>query len=94
MEQLYELVVGGDERLVATEEPLVVGDALIVDDEILLVLRETHRAATVGRARYECRRPLRLADQAQELLAYAQKLGLEFATARDVRDSTSASPAR
>jgi hypothetical protein len=88
MDQMYELVVEGDERLVATEEPVAVGDALIVEDEILLVLREAHRTATIGRARYECRRPLRLANQAQELLAYAQELELKFATARDVRDST------
>lgn len=63
MEQLYELVVEGDERLVATEEPVEVGDVLIVGDEVLLVLRESDAVAP-GR-RYECRRALQLRNRAQ-----------------------------
>ena len=85
MEQLYELVVEGDERLVATEEPVEVGDVLIVEDEVLLVLRESDAAAP-GR-RYECRRALQLRNRAQELLAYTRELELKFAEAREVRRS-------
>ena len=87
MQQPYELVVEGDDRLVATEEPVDVGDALIVEDEVLLVLRESEHATTAGRARYECRRALQLRHRAQELLAYARELELKFAEAREVRRS-------
>jgi hypothetical protein len=87
MEQMYELVLDGDERLVASEEPVDVGDALILEDEILLVLRESEHAGTSGRARYEVRRALRLKHQAKELVAYAEELQLKFAEAREVRRS-------
>ena len=87
MEHLHELVLGRDERLVATEEPVDVGDALIVEDEVLLVLREAERVAVPGRPRYECRRALQLRHQAEELVAYAQELQLKFAEARELRGS-------
>jgi hypothetical protein len=87
MEQVYELELEGAERLVTADEPIDVGAALIVDDEILLVLRESENVATIGRARYECRRALRLRHQAEELVAHANELELEFARAREVRDS-------
>lgn len=87
MEHAYELVLGGDERLAATEAPVDVGDALIVEDEVLLVLREAERVAAAGRPRYECRRALHLRHQAEKLVAYSQELQLEFAEAREVRRS-------
>jgi hypothetical protein len=42
MEQVYELVLEGrDARLVTTHKPVEVGDALVLEGEILLVLRES-----------------------------------------------------
>ena len=86
METVYELVLDDeDEMLVATEEPLDVGDAVAIDDEIWLVLREADRVTTLGRARFECRRALRLRNQAEELLAYAKQLELRITKARAAR---------
>jgi hypothetical protein len=85
MEQTYELVIGAQEaRLVATQEPIDVGDALILDREILLVLRESERAATLGRARFECRCALQLNSRSHDLVAYARELQLSFTEAREV----------
>jgi hypothetical protein len=89
MEHVYELVLGADERLVATEEPVDVGDALIVEDEVLLVLREAEHVGAPGRPRYECRRALLLRRRAEELVAYTQELQLKFAEARELRRSLS-----
>jgi hypothetical protein len=81
---LYELVLHGDgERLVEVDEPLEVGDALALDDEIWLVLREADLSTVQGRARYECRRALVLRNRAAELVAHAKELELEIKTARD-----------
>jgi hypothetical protein len=61
MEMLYELVIDGEnEKLVATDESVDVGDALVLDNEVWLVLREAERAAVRGHARYLCRRALQL----------------------------------
>ena len=82
---LSELVTDDRETLVATTEPLAVGDALIVDDEILLVLRESERDAVRARARFQCRRALVLRDQAEELLSYSKELELKLTEAREIR---------
>ncbi len=83
MEALYELVVGGeDEQIVSMEEPVGVGDALAIDDEVWLVLRESQRPAQRGSARFECRRAFRLPNQARELIAYAKALSLDLTQAR------------
>ena len=82
---LSELVTVDRETLVATTEPIAVGDALIVDDEILLVLRESKRDAVRARARFQCRRALMLRDQAEELLAHAKELELKLTEARKIR---------
>lgn len=85
MEQVYELVLDAqEERLVATEEAVDVGDALILDREILLVLRESEDAATAGRARFECRCALQLNSRSHDLVAYARELQLSFTEAREV----------
>ena len=80
---LYEVVIDAeDERLVTTDEPLDVGDAVAIDDEVWLVLRKSERAPLHGSARFECRRALRLPNQARELLAYAKTLRLDLRQAR------------
>lgn len=83
---LSELVVDDRERLVATVEPIAVGDALIIEDEILLVVRESEREAVRAQARFQCRRALRLRGQALELLAYSQELQLQLTEAREIRE--------
>jgi hypothetical protein len=66
----YELVLEGrTEKVVEGDEILEVGDALLIEHEVWLILRESEFAATQGRARFECRRALYLRDQAQELTA-------------------------
>lgn len=82
---LSELVVDDQERLVASADPIEVGDALIVDDEILLVLRESEGKALRAEARFQCRRSLALRGQAEELLAYSEELQLKLTEASDVR---------
>jgi hypothetical protein len=87
MEALYELVLPDDsEKVVIAETPIDVGDAVAIDDEIWLVLRESEQAALGGRGRYECRRALRLRNQAQELIAYSKQLELEITRAREQRE--------
>ena len=85
--ELYELVLDGeDEKVVAADEPLGVGDAVALDDEIWLVLRESEQAALRGRARLECRRALVLRRRAQELIDHANEVQLKIAKARDWRE--------
>jgi hypothetical protein len=87
VEALYELVLPDDsEKVVVAEAPIDVGDAVAIDDEIWLVLRECDQAALRGRARYECRRALRLRNQAQELIAYSKQLELNITRAREQRE--------
>jgi hypothetical protein len=82
--ELYELVLNGeDEKVVAAEEPLSVGDAVALDDEIWLVLRESEQEALRGRARFECRRALVLRRRAQELIDHASDLQLKITEARE-----------
>jgi hypothetical protein len=86
MEMLYELELDGEnEKLVATVEFLDVGDAVVLDNEVWLVLREAERAAIRGHARYLCRRALQLRCEAEELIAYTKALQLKFTQARNVR---------
>ena len=66
----------------STEDLVGVGDAIAIDDEVWLVLRESERPARRGSARYECRRALRLPNQARELTAYAKALRLDLTPAR------------
>jgi hypothetical protein len=80
-----ELVIDDRERLVTTAEPIAVGDALIVEDEILLVLRETEVEAVRAQARFQCRRALALQGRAHELLAYSKELRLKLTEAREIR---------
>lgn len=82
--ELYELVLNGeDEKVVAADEPLGVGDAVALDDEIWLVLRESEQAALRGRARFECRRALVLRRRAHELIDHASELQLKITEARE-----------
>ncbi len=82
--ELYELVLNGeDEKVVAADEPLSVGDAVALDDEIWLVLRESEQSALRGRARFECRRALVLRRRAQELIDHASELQLKITEARE-----------
>lgn len=84
MEVVYELVLHEEqEKVVLTEEPLEIGDAVAIDDEIWLVLRESEQAAVHGHTRYECRRGLRLRNHAKDLLAYAKELELKITRARE-----------
>ena len=86
MEMLYELELEGEnEKLVATGELLDVGDAVVLDNEVWLVLREAERSAIRGHARYLCRRALQLRVEAEELIAHAKALQLKFTEAREVR---------
>ncbi|TML27841.1 MAG: hypothetical protein E6G26_08020 [Actinobacteria bacterium] len=88
MEMLYELELDGEnEKLVATGELLDVGDAVMLDNEVWLVLREAERAAIRGHARYLCRRALQLRVEAEELVAHAKALQLKFTEAREVRSA-------
>jgi hypothetical protein len=84
----YDLVLDGEEeRTVLTDKTLEVGDAVLVGDEIWLVLREADtRAATRHRARFECRRALALRTQAEELIAYARELQLDITKSRQARE--------
>ncbi len=85
--ELYELVLGGDdEKVVAADAPLGVGDAVALDNEIWLVLRESEQTALHGRARFECRRALVLRRRALELIDHANELQLKLAKARDSRE--------
>jgi hypothetical protein len=85
----YALVLDGqEERTVLTDKTIDVGDAVLVGDEIWLVLREADtRTATRHRARFECRRALALRTQAEELLAYTKELKLDITKAREARET-------
>ena len=86
MEAVYELALrDGGEKVVVAEESIDVGDSVAIDDEIWLVLRESDQAALMGRVRFECRRALRLCDQAKELIAYAKELELKLTRTRETR---------
>jgi hypothetical protein len=93
VEVAYELVLGdGEERVVASDKLIDVGDALLLDGEVWLVLRESERdaardkaAATRARARFHCRRALRLRTEARDLVAYAEELRLNFTQVRDAQ---------
>jgi len=61
-----------------------VGDAVVLDNEVWLVLREAERAAVRGHARYLCRRALQLRVEAEELIAHAKALQLKFTEVREV----------
>lgn len=83
MEALYELVLRDEgEKVVLADEPIDVGDAVAIDNEVWLVLRQAERASTIGRARFECRRALKLRLQAEELIAYAKELELKLTRTR------------
>jgi hypothetical protein len=85
--ELYELVLDDEtEKLVEVDEPLNVGDAVALGNEIWLVLRESERASVRGHSRFECRRALQLRLRAQELIAHADELQLKIAKAREARD--------
>ena len=82
---LSELVTDDRERLVATAEPIGVGDALIVEDEILLVLRESEMEAVRAQARVSVPSRPGAQGRAQELLAYSKELQLKLTEAREIR---------
>jgi hypothetical protein len=84
MDATCELVLPDREhKVVAAEELIHVGDAVAIENEIWLVLRESDQASTTGRARFDCRRALQLRLRAEELVAYAKQLGLKVTTARE-----------
>lgn len=90
MDELYELVLdGGSEKVVTSVHRVEVGDAVSIDDEIWVVLREAERAATTGRARFECARALRPADRSRGLIAYANALHVKVAEASEANRSVS-----
>ena len=85
MAVVYELALNDQtKKVVEVDDSLHVGDAVILDDEIWLVLRESELAALRGRARFECRRALHLQDQARNLIEYAHELQLQFTHAREL----------
>ena len=80
----YELLLDdGTEKLVASDDLIDVGDALILGGEVLLVLRESDQAATRGRTRFVCRRAFQLQGEMHDLIAYVEELGLQFTRVRD-----------
>jgi hypothetical protein len=86
MEDAYELAIDdGRAKVVAADEPIGVGDALLLGDEVLLVVRERQERPRDGRARFECRLALRLRGQGRELLDYAEELRLKFTRVREAR---------
>ena len=88
MEAVYELILREEcEKVVLADEPIEVGDAVAIDNEVWLVLGEAELASTIGRARYECRRALKLRLQAEELIAYAKELELNLTRARIRREA-------
>jgi hypothetical protein len=83
---VYELRLDDKtEKLVEVDAPVHIGDALVLDDEVWLVLRESERRSLRARAAFACRRALRLRNQAQELVDYAQELHLHFTKVRELR---------
>jgi hypothetical protein len=86
MEDSYELALeDGRAKVVAADQPIAVGDALLLDDEVLLVVREAEERPRHGRARFECRLALRLRGQGRDLLDYAEELRLKFTRVREAR---------
>jgi hypothetical protein len=86
MEESYELALeDGRAKVVAADQPIAVGDALLLGDEVLLVVRESEERPRRGLARFECRLALRLRGQGRELLDYAEQLRLKFTTVREAR---------
>lgn len=80
----YELLLDtGTEKLVASDELIDVGDALILGNEVWLVLRESDEAATRCRARFVCRHALQLQGEVGDLIAYVEELGLQFTRVRE-----------
>jgi len=57
-------------------------EVVIGGEDERLVLRESERPAHRGSARLECRRALRLPNQARELIACANALRLDLTQAR------------
>jgi hypothetical protein len=86
VDALYELVIEGRaEKVVVIDTRLDVGDAVAIESEIWLVLREADQAPTIGLARYVCRRSLHLQAEAGELMNYAKALDLDIIKARELR---------
>jgi hypothetical protein len=56
-------------KVVLADEAIGIGDAVVIDNEVWLILREAERASTIGGARFE-------------LIAYAKKLELEITRTR------------
>jgi hypothetical protein len=88
VDAFYELVTKGhEEKVVIIDTRLDVGDAVAIENEIWLVLREAEQAPTIGLARFVCSRALRLQAEAGELMDYATALGLDIIRARELRVS-------
>jgi hypothetical protein len=86
MEESYELALeDGRAKVVAADQPIGVGDALVLGDEVLLVVREAEERPRHGIARFECRLALRLRGQGRELIDYADELRLKFTSVREAR---------
>src|SRR3954453_1383829 len=86
MEDSYELALeDGRAKVVATDQPIGVGDALLLGDEVLLVVRESEQRPKDGRARFECRLALKLRGHGRELLDCAEELRLKFTRVREAR---------
>jgi len=86
MEASYELALeDGRAKVVAADQPIGIGDALLLGDEVLLVVRESEERPRDVRARFECRLALRLRGQGRELLDYAEELRLKFTRVREAR---------
>jgi hypothetical protein len=83
---VYELMLDDEtNKLVEVDEPVDIGDALMLNDEVWLVLRKAGRPTVRARAALECRRALRLRNEAQELIDYSRELQLQFTKARELR---------
>jgi hypothetical protein len=86
MEESYELALeDGRAKVVAADQPIAVGDALLLGDEVLLVVRASEERPRRGLARFECRLALKLRCQGRELLDYAEELRLKFTRVREAR---------
>jgi hypothetical protein len=86
MEDAYELALDdGRAKVVEADQPIGVGDALLLGDEVLLVVRESEDRPRSGLARFECRLALRLRGHGRDLLDYAEELRLKFTEVREAR---------
>ena len=82
LEAAYELALDdGREKVVAADELIDVGDALVFGHEIWLVLRRVERRASDCVARFECRVALQL--DGHDLMDYVAALRLKFTPVRD-----------